>query len=160
TCTTTAGCTYTFTYQAQNSQGTVSSGTAASVTLNFPAATNLAVTVLDGKDKTTVISDYRWIIEEDRTFYVHPNCTTNSSVAITGCTPPAGTSVPMTFGTNFHTSYMPLVAAGCTGPLSCEGGQTVYDPTTGTHVNAVCDIGNGVCRPDTSASGSGQTPLL
>ncbi len=174
TCTTTAGCTYTFTYQAQNSQGTVSSGTAARVTLNFPAATNLAVTVLDGKDKTTVISDYRWIIEEDRTFYVNPNCTTNSSLAITGCTPPAGTSVPMTFGTNFHTSYMPLVAAGCTAQLSCEGGQTVYDggtvctaantpvgcsPTAGQHVLAVCDIGNGVCRPDPSA-GNGQTPLL
>ncbi len=156
----TAAGTYTFTYHAQNSQGTVSAGTAgtATVTLIFPAATGLVVKVLDGKDKTTVISDYRWIIEEDRTFYVNPNCTTNSTTLIAGCTPPAGTSVPMTFGTNFHTSYMPLVAAGCTGPLSCEGGQTVYDPSTGTHVNAVCDLGNGVCRPDTS--GNGQTPVL
>src|SRR2546430_3901960 len=114
--------TYTFNYNAQNSQGTVSSA-AATVTLIFPTASNLSVTVLDGKDKTSVISDYRWIIEEDRTFYVNPNCTTNSSVAIAGCTPPAGTSVPMTFGTNFHTSYMPVVAAGCAGPagaLACE----------------------------------------
>src|SRR6267143_3944507 len=123
----TAAGTYTFSYKAQNSQGTVSSSSA-TVTLIFPAATGLVVRVLDGKDKTTVISDYRWIIEEDRTFYVNPNCTTNSTTLIAGCTPPAGTSVPMTFGTNFHTSYMPLVAAGCTGPLSCEGGQTVYDP--------------------------------
>ena len=28
--------------------------------------------------KTTVISDYRWIIEEDRTFYVDPTKTTNT----------------------------------------------------------------------------------
>src|SRR5205807_10439332 len=96
-----AGCTSTFTYYAKNSQGTQSSGTA-TVTLTFLPASNLSVTVLDGKDKTTKITDYRWIIEEDRTFYVNPNCTTNSSVAIAGCTPPAGTGVPMTFGTNFH----------------------------------------------------------
>ena len=31
-------------------------------------------------------------------------------------------------GTNFHTSYMPVVAQGCTGPLSCEAGQTVFNP--------------------------------
>src|SRR5437016_9020056 len=93
--------TYTFTYKAQNSQGTVSSSTAR-VTLIFPAPTGLVVKVLDGKDKTTVISDYRWIIEEDRTFYVNPNCTTNSSIAITGCTPLANTNVPMTFDKDIH----------------------------------------------------------
>jgi hypothetical protein len=163
--TSTAGCVYNFTYNAQNSRGTVSSS-AATVTLTFLPASNLSVTVLDGKDKTTVITDYRWIIEEDRTFYVNPNCTTNSVALIAGCTPPAGTSVPMTFGTNFHTSYMPVVATGCIGPtgaaVACEAGQTVYDggtpctgvntpagcsPTAGQHVAAVCDIGNGVCRP-------------
>src|SRR5438445_5239848 len=147
--------TYTFTYKAQNSQGTVSTGSAI-VTLIFPAPSNLAVTVLDGRDKTTVITDYRWIIEEDRTFYVNPNCTTNPQPA--GC-PTFGTAgIVPTFGTNFHTSYMPLVAAGCTGPLSCEGGQTVFDPTSGAHVNAICDIGNGVCRPD--PTGNGQAVLL
>src|SRR6266853_42746 len=168
TCTTTTGCTYNFTYHAQNSQGTVSGP--ATVTLHFLQASNLSVKVLDGKDKTTVITDYRWIIEEDRTFYVNPNCTTNSSVAIAGCPPPTtgpnGTSVPLTFGTNFHTSYMPVVVTGCIGPtgaaLACEAGQTVYDggtlctapgvpagcsATAGQHVPAVCDIGNGVCRP-------------
>ena len=35
---------------------------------------------------------------------------------------------------------MPLVAAGCTGPLSCENGQKLLG------VSAVCDVGNGVCR--------------
>src|SRR2546428_10695722 len=52
---------------------------------------------------------------------------------------------------------MPVIGAGCTGTPSCEGGQTIFDnnpssPTFGQHVNAVCDVGNGVCRPDTSSS--------
>ena len=150
----TAAGTYTFTYKAQNSQGTVSAASA-TVTLIFPAATGLSVTVLDGADKKTVIPDYRWIIEEDRTFYVNPGCTTNPPPA--GC-PTAASGIVPTFGTNFHTSYMPLVATGCTGPLSCESGQTIVDPATGTHVAAVCDVGDGVCRPDTT--GNGFTAVL
>jgi hypothetical protein len=161
-------CPTTFTYKAQNSQGTVSSGSA-TVTVNFAPASGLSVTVLDGKDvlaartnpaiTPTVITDYRWIIEEDRTFYVNPNCTTNPPAA--GC-PGASTAgigttgIVPTFGTNFHTSYMPLIAAGCTGQLSCEGGQSIFDPTSGTHINAVCDVGNGVCRPDISGNGFAQ----
>ena len=133
--------TYTFTYKAQNSQGTVSA-TAATVTLIFPSATGLKVSVFDGKDKTTAISDYRWIIEEDRTFYINPACTTNPPPA--GCPGAAGGIVP-TFGTNFHTSYMPVVAQGCAGPtgaVACETGQTLLGAP------AVCDIGNGICRTD------------
>jgi hypothetical protein len=144
---------YYFCYHAMNSQKSVSS--AVSVQITAPTPSNLAVTVLDGTDKTTVIGDYRWIIEEDRTFYIDPKCTANPPAA--GC-PTVGAGIVPTFGTNFHTSYMPLVAAGCTGPLSCEGGQTIYDPTTGTHVNAVCDIGNGICRPD--PTGNGQAIVL
>jgi hypothetical protein len=128
--------TYTFTYNAQNSQGT-QSATAGTVTLVFPTPSNLAVTVYDPVTKAP-ITDYRWVIEEDRTFYVDPTCTTNPP-ASTCPGSVAGTIVP-TFGTNFHTSYMPLVATGCTGPLSCESGQTVLG------VPAVCDIGNGICR--------------
>jgi len=162
-------CPYTFTYKAQNSQGTVSANSA-TVTVNFAPPSGLSVTVLDGKDvlasKTnpaitpTVITDYRWIIEEDRTFYVNPNCSTNPPPA--GCpgatTAGLGTTgIVPTFGTNFHTSYMPLIAAGCTGQLSCEGGQTIFDndPTSttfGQHVPAVCDVGNGICRPDTTVA--------
>src|SRR5260370_36325763 len=37
---------------------------------------------------------------------------------------------------------------------SCEGGQTIVDPATGLHNPAVSDIGNGVCRPDTTGNGS------
>src|SRR2546429_7240939 len=39
----------------------------ATVTLIFPQPSNLVVHVVDGKDKITPITDYRWIIEEDRT---------------------------------------------------------------------------------------------
>src|SRR2546429_1590502 len=134
---------------AKNSQGTTSSS--ANVTVSFPAGSGMQVKVLDGTYKTTEITDYRWVIEEDRTFYVDPNCPTNTATPPAGCPVQTGTTVPPTFGVNFHTSYMPLVAAGCTGQLSCEGGQTIVTPT-GTHVNAVCDIGNGVCRPDTTRS--------
>src|SRR5882757_533936 len=149
--TATAAGSYSFTYHEKNSQGTVSP-LAATVTLTFPAATNLAVTVKDGAT-LAAISDYRWIIEEDRTFYVNPNCTTNPPApGCPGATTPgvATTGIVPTFGTNFHTSYMPLVATGCTGPLSCESGQTMLDPAgTGAHISAVCDIGNGVCQPGT-----------
>jgi hypothetical protein len=142
----TSAATCTFTYQAKSSVGTVSSGSA-TVTLNFPATTpNFTVTVKDGGNHTTVISDYRWVIEEDRTFYVNPACTANPPPA--GC-PSSAVGIVPTFGTNFHTSYMPVVATGCTGPLSCEGGQKVQG------VNAVCDIGNGVCR----TNGTQQTAV-
>ena len=131
--------TYTFTYTAKNSQGTISSGTG-SATLTFPTATGLVVNVIDGGTKAA-ITDYRWIIEEDRTFYVNPACTTNPPPA--GC-PSSTSGIVPTFGTNFHTSYMPLVAAGCMGTLACEDGQTVLG------LPAVCDVGNGVCRTTAS----------
>jgi hypothetical protein len=131
----TAAGTYTFTYRAKNSQGTLSASGGSSnngvatVTLTFPTPSGLKVTVLDGADRKTVITDYRWVIEEDRTFYIDPTKTTNT-----------GTTIVPTFGTNFHTSYMPVLATGCTGAFSCESGQSVQG------VSAVCDIGNGACR--------------
>jgi hypothetical protein len=148
TATVSASGTYTFTYQVQNSQGTVSASSA-TVTLIFPTPSNLSVKVVDGYDHTTQITDYRWVIEEDKTFYINPACTTNPPPA--GC-PVIGTGVVPTFGVNFHTSTMPYVAQGCTGPLSCEGGQTVLG------VSSVCDVGNGACRFD--ATGNGFTPVL
>ncbi len=150
-CTTAAGCLSTFNFTAKNSLGTASAPVLASIT--FPAGSGLVVKVVDGKDKTTQITDYRWIIEEDRTFYVDPNCTTNAITPIPGCPTATATTAVPTLGVNFHTSYMPYVAQGCTGTLSCEGGQTIVDPVTGLHGNAVCDIGNGVCRPDTAGTG-------
>jgi hypothetical protein len=145
---------YTFTYKAKNSQGT-QSASSAQVTLNFPQPSNLAVNVIDGQTKAS-LTDYRWIIEEDRTFFNDPKCTTNTHNPPPGC-PVTSNGTELTFGVNFHTSAMPFVAQGCTGPLSCESGQTVLDPTSGQHVPAVCDVGNGVCRPD--PTGNGQTPI-
>jgi hypothetical protein len=165
-CTVSTGCPVTFTYQAQNSQGRLSN--AATVTLTFPTPSNLNVNVVDAQAYNNCngaiacivslvpITDYRWIIEEDKTFWVDPNCTTNASSTTPGCPSivgPAGTSTVPTFGVNFHTSAMDFVAQGCTGPLSCEGGQTFLNPATGTHDPAVCDVGNGACRPDTTGQG-------
>jgi hypothetical protein len=175
--------TATFTYTAQNSQGKTSSP--ATVTIVFPAPSNLQVNVLDAQlynncnlnstciSGLTPITDYRWIIEEDKTFYVDPNCTTNSSITTPGCPSvvgPSGQSTVPTFGVNFHTSNMDYVAQGCTGTLSCEGGQSMLVNCTavGTpvgctavglqHVPAVCDLGNGACRPD--PTGNGFTAVL
>ncbi len=153
----------TFTFQAQNSQG-VKSSPATLVTVNFPAPNGPAVTVKDPKSGA-VLTDYRWIIEEDRTFYQDPNCTTNPPTG--NCiskNAPAGfggaANITPILGTNFHTSDMPYVAQGCTGSLSCEAGQKMVDPTTGNHVYAICDEGNGVCRPDPNqTTGSGKTPI-
>ncbi len=132
--------TYTFTYQAQNSQLTTSS--AATVTLVFPQPSNLQVSVVDGSTKAA-IGDYRWIIEEDRTFWVDPTTTQNNG----------GNTIVPTYGVNFHASDMPFVAQGCTGPKSCEAGQTVLGAP------AVCDIALGTCRTDPSAA-NGQLPVL
>jgi len=175
---------YTFTFQAQNSIGTTSNS--ATVTLNFPVGSGLTVNVVDAQAYNNCqgnsacisglppITDYRWIIEEDKTFWIDPNCTTNLSGNGSGTyTPPPGcpgvvpgasgtTTIPM-FAVNFHTDWMNFVAQGCTGEQSCEWGQTMLDTrpactapnvpvgcsaTAGTHIPAVCDLGNGACRPD------------
>ncbi len=154
--------TYTLTYQAVNAQGTLSNS--ATVTLTFPTPNGPPVKVVDAQayanchgDSTCTstlpaISDYRWIIEEDKTFYVDPNCTTNTGTSTTaGCPSVVGSggTIP-TQGVQLHTSHMEYVAQGCTGPLSCESGQTVLNPATGAHVAAACDIGMGAC--DTTAT--------
>jgi hypothetical protein len=149
-----SGAAGTFTFIAKSSYG--ASSAPVTVSLTFLAGSGIKVTVVDGNDKTTKITDYRWIIEEDRTFYIDPNCTTNPPA--TDCkttTNTLGALIVPTFGTNFHTSYMPVVATGCTGPLSCESGQTLLGVPT------VCDVGNGVCRPGTqqTAVDPGQVHL-
>jgi hypothetical protein len=104
----------------QNSQGRTATGTA---TVTFPQPSNLTVKVLDAQaynncnsDSTciaglTAITDYRWIIEEDKTFWVDPNCTTNTSITTPGCPHVVGTggTIP-TQGVQFHTSAMDYVA--------------------------------------------------
>jgi len=138
----TPGQSYTFSFNAQNSQGVVSSKTG-SATVIFPQPSNLQVTVLDPKSGAT-ITDYRWIIEEDKSFYIDPGCTSNpppTTSTVTGlpCVKLASGTVPI-LGVNFHTSDMTFVAQGCTGSVSCESGQTVQGQP------AACDMGNGACR--------------
>ena len=130
---------YSFTYQDKNSQGTVSNTT--TVTLTFQPASNLGVKILDARNKLE-ISDYRWIIEEDRTFWVDPACQANSTdPAVRPATCPP---LPVqSFGYNFHTAAMTVVAAGCTGPVSCEQGQSINGGTP-----VACDVGDGQCRAD------------
>ena len=157
----------TFPYTLRNSQGGTASGTA---TVTFPTPNGPTVNVLDAQaynncnglgsciSQLAPITDYRWIIEEDKTFWVDPNCTTTASITAPGCphvVGPAGqpSTIP-TQGVQFHTSAMDYVAQGCTGPKSCEGGQTWLNPASGTHDKAVCDVGNGACRLDSTGNGS------
>ena len=135
-----------FPYRAKNAQGTLSN--TATATVVFLARSNLAVNVYDapsmqpGKTPANV-TDYRWIIEEDKTFWIDPKCqvnSTNPAVRPASCPPLPVESI----GYNFHTANMPVVAQGCVGAVSCESGQTLGGTA------AVCDIGNGVCRTDAS----------
>jgi hypothetical protein len=149
------GNTCTFQYYAINSQGTASA--AQTVTLHFPPPSNLNVAVIDGVSGA-IIGDYKWVIEQDLTFKIDPACEVN--VGSTGTVPtgsdgrpcPAGGAnhVPPTLATNFASSYSPVIASGCTGPQSCERGQSIYNPVTGSHVPAACN--HGVCMPTTTGS--------
>lgn len=119
--------TYTFDFTAKNTIGTTKTAT---VTINFPSGSGLKVAVLDGADKKTTIDDYRWIIEEDRTFFVDPKCAKNPPPA--GC-PGSVSGVTPNFGTNFHTSFMPVIATGCTKDVSCGAGQTILGNSAPLH---------------------------
>lgn len=137
----------TFDYLVKNTQGRTSTATAAVI---FQSASNLTLNVVDAKYKTaTPITDYRWIIEEDRTFWIDPKCQVNSNdpaVRPASCPP-----LPVeSLGYNFHTANMPVVAQGCMGTVSCESSQTINNGTP-----AVCDVGNGICRTDADK----KTPL-
>ncbi|HEV7579476.1 MAG TPA: hypothetical protein VGO77_03530, partial [Mycobacterium sp.] len=152
----------TFTYKAATAtQVTSGDGT---VTVSFQSGSGLVVSVYDalsakpGQTKKS-ITDYRWIIEEDRTFWIDPKCQVNTTDTRTDSQGKACPPLPVeSLGYNFHTANMPVVAQGCWGtdptkPLvSCEQGQTVGGAP------AVCDGGNGVCRvlADPNAT---KTPL-
>ena len=132
-----------FGFLAKNGQGVAS--TAATATVAFNPPSNLKVSVVDAADPTKQITDYRWIIEEDRTFWVDLKCQINSTdpaVRPSSCPPLPVESI----GYNFHTSNMTVVAQGCVGKASCEDSQMVYDPASDSHVAAACDVGDGVCR--------------
>ncbi|MDB6084496.1 MAG: multicopper oxidase type 3, partial [Gammaproteobacteria bacterium] len=103
----TAGLSCTFHYHAKNSLGGVSASKDA--TVNFTPGTGLVVRVQDTQDPTITVPDYSWVIEEDTTYFHDP----------------ANPSAVNTLATNFHKSFMPVLASGCTGSASCGDVQTV-----------------------------------
>ncbi len=71
-----------FDYQAKNAQGRRSNHAQASVI--FLAPSNLNVNVYDAPSlqpghTAKKVTDYRWIIEEDKTFWIDPKCQVNSA---------------------------------------------------------------------------------
>ena len=128
-----------FTYNVTTSTG-LASAAPGTITVNFLAGSGMAFTVKDAKTGVAV-TDYRWIIEEDRTFWIDTKCQVNTMPRPAGC--PA---LPVeSLGYNFHTANMPVIAEGCQGSVSCEAGQTMG----GTPV--ACDVGNGACRTDSDS---------
>lgn len=128
TTTITAATNYTFTYHVVNAEGVASAPT--NVDLTFTPGSGLQVSVVDTTDKSQVAvdpisnqSDYSWVIEEDKTYYADPTNPSGSGTTTGNTTPPQSIS------TNFHQSFMPLVAAGCTGPRSCGDANTVNGGT-------------------------------
>jgi hypothetical protein len=135
----------TVAYTVKDAQNQTSSSTGY---VAFLPANGPQVVVKDGPTGIEV-KDYRWIIEEDRTFWIDPKCQVNSTdpaVRPASCPPLPVESI----GYNFHSAHMPVIATGCVGTVSCEAGQKLQG------ADAVCDVGNGVCRTD----GSAKTPTL
>jgi len=135
----TTSCTFNYNVTTTTKQASTNDGV---VTVNFPAPTGLTVNVKDALNGKA-LTDYRWIIEEDRTFWIDPACQVNSTdpnVRPARCPP-----LPVeSLGYNFHTASMPVVAQGCVGATSCEAGQTSGGQ------NVACDLGNGICEPGAS----------
>lgn len=116
--------TYKFCYHAVNSQNVASNTVDVEVT--FQQGNGFNFVVQDTKTGAA-ITDYKWVIEEDTNFHSTPGVTT----------PPP----QQTLATSFHKSFMPVIATGCTGAVSCGDGQTVYDAnpasaTYGQHIPA------------------------
>ncbi|MDB5991320.1 MAG: multicopper oxidase type 3 [Herbaspirillum sp.] len=109
-----APATCTFQFVSVNSQGT--SSLPQTATVAFPAGSGLPVRLIDAQSSTVLQNDYSWVIEEDQTWH-----TTDA-----GVTPPlVNGTPPPSLATSFFHSYMPVVASGCTGPLSCSDAQAV-----------------------------------
>lgn len=133
-------------YTVTNVQGSTSSAVA---TVAFLPASGLIVNVWDapstGPGQTkAAINDYRWIIEEDQTFWIDPKCQINTTSTRTDSRGNPCPALPVeSLGYNFHTAHMPVIAQGCVGDISCELGQTINNGTP-----TACDIGDGNCSLD------------
>jgi len=121
-------CTFSFTATDPRTKQ-VATGSA---TVNFPAPSNLNITVQDALNGVTAtippVTDYMWIIQEDRSFR---NATPGVSPS-TAAQVAAGNPTPV-LSTSFHNSHYPVVAVGCTGKYSCgdgKGGQKIQGTAT------------------------------
>jgi len=121
----TGGSNTTFTYHATDG---ASSSASVTVTLNINPVANIALTVQD--PGTTEVTDYRWTVEEDTTWQPDPSVVP----------PPQDT-----LATNFHRSYMPVVAQGSG---AAEFAQLALDPLKHYYVSVL---------PADAASGTGHT---
>ncbi|MGC2193987.1 MAG: Ig-like domain-containing protein [Terriglobales bacterium] len=103
---------YTFQYPAKDA---VLQSSLATVSLHFGTVSNLAMTVVDPTATPNLtITEYRWLVEEDRTWHHEGFDPLAPSQALA-----------------FHASNMPVVAQGCVGALCTEQvpiSDVVLDP--------------------------------
>jgi FtsP/CotA-like multicopper oxidase with cupredoxin domain len=121
----TGGTAVTFTYRASDGTGLSDPAT---VTLNINPVANITLIVKDPLD--AAVADYRWVVEEDAMWQPNPSVVP----------PPIDT-----LATNFHKSYMPIVAQGSG---AAEFAQLALDPTKHYYVSVL---------PADAASGTGHT---
>jgi FtsP/CotA-like multicopper oxidase with cupredoxin domain len=125
--------TFTFSYRALDAVSASSAPTTVTFTVN--PVSNVALTVT-GPEPTDVVSEYHWVLEEDTTWHPDP--------AVIGL-------LSESLGTNFHKSYMPVVAQGCVG-VSCSTqipfSTVALDPAKHYFVSVL---------PADAASGTGHT---
>ena len=76
--------------------GSASAPVTVTLTINPPSGITLNVQDPGG----AAVTAYRWLVQEDATFHINP------------AAPPSPSA---TLSTNFHKSYMPVVAQGCVG---------------------------------------------
>ena len=124
--------TYTFQYLAKDA---ALQSAPATVTLQFGAVSNLSMTVVDPTvTPNQTISEYRWLVEEDRTWHHE------------GFNPVAPSQA-----LDFHASNMPVVGQGCVGALCTEQvpiSDVVLDPTKYYYVSVL---------PNDAGSGEGHS---
>jgi large repetitive protein len=122
-------------YHAVDEHGSPSN--TVTVTLNVNPVANIALAVQEPGGGP--VSDYRWLVQEDATFHVNPAAPGDPKDMLS---------------TNFHKSYMPVVAQGCVGagcnpdnadvPVAAFN-QAALDPAKYYYVSVLPnDAGSGV----------------
>jgi parallel beta-helix repeat protein len=132
----TGGTATTFSYHATDG---VASSDSIMVALNLNPVANIVLTVQDPIG--TVLTDYRWLVQEDATFHNNPSAPP----------PPPLTAIQ---SLNFHKSYMPVVAQGSDAAAFAE---VALDPTKRYYVSVLPSDG-AVETGDGHSIGGAQIP--